>query len=58
MQFSSPLICSLPSKSYSFSYDNSFKIKEEKFNLGVSTIIEEVGDAPHEIRYTIYRKFD
>jgi len=44
-------------KTYSCKYEKSFKIKNDKFDSIVITLVEEVGTAPHEVRYALFRQF-
>lgn len=45
-------------KAYGFTYNKKFTRENEKFSLGVISIIQEVNGAEDEIRYSLYRDFE
>ncbi|MDN3507018.1 MAG: hypothetical protein P0S96_07305 [Simkaniaceae bacterium] len=45
-------------KALSFEFDQSFKMMGKKYRLGVVSIIQEVGGAQDEVRYSIMKSFE
>ena len=45
-------------KAYAFVYEQKFEREGEKLKLGTTGIIEEVGQAENQIRYTLYKVFE
>lgn len=45
-------------KAYAFSYNDEFKMNGSKFSNSTTAVIEEVGNAPNEIRYSLFRTYN
>lgn len=45
-------------KAYAFTYQQKFERDGKKFEFGTTAVIEEVGDAENEIRYSIFRVYE
>ena len=45
-------------KAYAFAYQQKFERDGKKFELATTAVIEEVGDAENEVRYSIFRVYE